>query len=112
MSVSDEFLEYLHDLFSIWGFVTARKMFGGAGLYKDGTIFALVADDILYLKVDETNRNKYLQAGSSPFQPFADKTAMMSYYEIPPEIQEDREELVAWAEQALVISKKLKTHAH
>ena len=45
MSVSDEFLAFVLDLLDAWGGVTARKMFGGAGLYRDGVMFALVADD-------------------------------------------------------------------
>jgi DNA transformation protein len=32
-----------------FGFVTARRMFGGAGIYRDGMMFALIADDVLYL---------------------------------------------------------------
>jgi DNA transformation protein len=27
----------------------ARRMFGGFGLYCDGVMFALIADDVLYL---------------------------------------------------------------
>ena len=42
MSVSDEFLEFLLDQLSGWGGVTARKMFGGAGLYRDGKMFGLI----------------------------------------------------------------------
>ena len=40
MPLSDEFLAYVLDQFSLWGDVTARKMFGGAGLYRDGKMFA------------------------------------------------------------------------
>ena len=56
MALSDEFLEYILDLFSDWGGVTIRKMFGGAGLYRDGKMFGLIADDVAYLKADTSNR--------------------------------------------------------
>ena len=51
MAVSNDFLEYVLDQFSAWGEVTVRKMFGGAGLYRDGKMFGLVADNVAYLKV-------------------------------------------------------------
>ena len=64
MSVSDEFLLYVLDQFSDWGNVSARRMFGGAGLYRDGKMFGLIADDVAYLKVDDSNREEFVQAGS------------------------------------------------
>lgn len=105
MPVSDDFLEYVLDQFSEWGGVTARRMFGGAGLYRDRKMFALVADDVAYLKVDDSNREEFERAGSSAFKPYADKPVEMSYYEIPPEVLEDTEELVRWAKRSLAIQR-------
>jgi len=106
MAVSDGFLEYVIDQFSAWGEVAVRKMFGGAGLYRDGRMFGLVADDVVYLKVDDTTRDKYLAAGSAPFKPFKDKPTSLSYFQLPPEIFEDAEALMEWAEESLDIQKK------
>ena len=50
MAVSDDFIAYILDQFSAWGDVTSRKMFGGAGLYREGKVFGLIADNVLYLK--------------------------------------------------------------
>jgi DNA transformation protein len=108
MSVSDEFIEYVLDQFSQWGNVTARKMFGGAGLYRDGKMFGLIADDVAYLKVDDSNRKDFVEAGSSPFKPYPDKATTMSYFEVPPDVLDDPEELVKWAEQSLAIQKRKK----
>ena len=106
MAVSNDFLEYMLDQLSAWGGVTVRRMFGGAGLYRDGKMFALIADDVGYLKVDETNKEKFLKAESSPFKPYANKPTTMSYFEIPPSVMEDPETLIAWAEESLLIQKK------
>ena len=106
MPVSDAFLTYLLDQFNRWGCVTARKMFGGAGLYRNGKMFGLVADDVAYLKVDDSNRDGFVQAGSRPFKPYPDKPAVMPYYEIPPDILEQSEELIKWAERSLAIPGK------
>jgi len=53
MSVSDEYLTYMIGPLECIGPVQSRCMFGGAGLYFDGLFFALIADDILYFKVDD-----------------------------------------------------------
>ena len=91
-----------------WGGVTARKMFGGAGLYRDGKMFGLITGDVAYLKVDDTNRQEFVEAGSEPFKPYAEEGPSMSYYEIPPEVLEDRVELVTWAQRSLEIQKRRK----
>ena len=108
MSVSDEFIEYILDQLSLWQHVTARTMFGGAGLYRDGKMFGLISDDAAYLKVDESNRKEFIEAGSSPFKPYPDKSMTMSYFEVPPDILDDTEELVKWAENSLAIQQRKK----
>jgi len=109
MGVSDEFVEYVIDQFRVWCEVQVRKMFGGAGLYRDGVMFGLIADDVAYLKVDDSNREEYVQAGSSPFQPFPDKKmTMTSYYEIPPGVLENPDELGRWAQRSLAVAGKKK----
>jgi DNA transformation protein len=108
MSLSEEFLAYVLDQLSAWGNVTARKMFGGAGLYRDGKMFGLVADEVAYLKVDDSNRDEFERAGSSPFKPYPDKPVSMSYFEIPPDVLEEPKELVTWAKRSLEIQKKKK----
>ncbi|TFH16828.1 MAG: TfoX family protein [Lentisphaerales bacterium] len=106
MSTSDGFLEYMLDQLSQWENVSARKMFGGAGLYRDGKMFGLVADDVAYLKVDDSNRQAFVDAGSSPFKPYADKSTAMSYYEIPPDILDQQEKLIEWAKRSLAIQNR------
>jgi len=106
MAVSDDFTDYVLDQLSSWGNVTARKMFGGAGLYRDGKMFGLIADDVAYLKVDDSNKEDFAKAGSTPFKPYPDKSGVMSYYEIPPHVLEQSEELVEWAQRSLDIQMK------
>ena len=110
MAVSDEFLDYVLDQFSGWDEVSARKMFGGAGLYCDGVMFGLIADDVAYLKVDESNQVDFEKAGASAFNPSPEKekTYVMSYYKTPADILEDRQLLSQWAERALTVARKKK----
>jgi DNA transformation protein len=108
MPISDEFVDYVIDQLSAWGEVSSRKMFGGAGLYRDGTMFGLIADDVAYLKVDDSNREDFVRAGASPFKPYPDKvkTAVMSYYEIPADVLENSTVLAEWTQRSLDIARK------
>jgi DNA transformation protein len=110
MSISDEFVDYVIDQLSDWGEVSARKMFGGAGLYHERVIFGLIADDVAYLKVDDSNRKDFVQAGASPFNPFPNKvkTIIMPYYEIPADVLENPTVLAEWAQRSFDIARKKK----
>jgi DNA transformation protein and related proteins len=99
--VSDEYLRYLVDQLREAGPVSARKMFGGAGIYYRGRMFGLVSDDTLFLKADESNRADYEAAGMKKFQPWDDKPMTMPYYEVPAEVLEDSSELALWARKSI-----------
>lgn len=110
MSVSDEFVEYVTEQLSRWGAVSVRRMFGGAGLYHEGTMFAVLAEDVAYLKVDDSNRGDFLHAGSAPFEPYPDKikTMIRTYYEIPADVLENPDELARWAQRSWIIARRKK----
>ena len=106
MSVSDDFLQFVLDQLDAWGGVSHRRMFGGAGLYRDGKMFGLVADDVAYLKVDDSNRTDFEARDCGPFKPYPDQDTVMSYYEVPSEILEDPETFETWAAKSLAIQKR------
>ncbi|MCO1602525.1 TfoX/Sxy family protein [Desulfosporosinus nitroreducens] len=105
MAISESYQEYVVDQLRVLGRVTVKKMFGGAGVYYDSLIFGLLADDVLYFKVDDSNRSDYERAGMEPFQPFAEKPMVMPYYEVPVDILENIELLAEWAKKALIASR-------
>jgi DNA transformation protein len=100
MAVSEDYLQFVLDQLAGLGGVSARRMFGGAGLYLRGGMFGLVADDRAYLRVDDSNRASFEEAGSGPFHPYGAQ-ATMPYYEVPVEVLEDPGDFCAWAEKAL-----------
>lgn len=63
MAASSEYLQYVLEQLSGLGGVTARRMFGGAGLYQDQHFFGIITSDTLYFKVDDTNREDYEARG-------------------------------------------------
>ena len=103
------FVEYVvEDLLNGMDGVSARAMFGGHGIYREGVIFGIVVEDTLYFKVDETNRKDYEAAQSRPFtyQAKGRKKVSISYWEVPAEILDDREALAEWAEHSRQINCK------
>ncbi len=106
MTVSKDFIYYVLDKLSNWGEVHYKKMFGGAALYQGDIAFAMIANDMVYLKVDDSNRDKYLKVGSFPLKPFKSNATVLSFYNVPDEVFEDRDEFVEWAEESYEIQKK------
>jgi DNA transformation protein len=106
MPVSDEYLTYVIDQLDCLGPVQSRRMFGGAGLYYEGLFFAVVADDVLYFKVDDSNRSDYEAEGMEAFRPFPDKRTVMGYYQVPIDVLESKETLKDWALKALRVAER------
>jgi len=88
--------------------VRARSMFGGVGIYASDRFFALIADDTLYLKVDESNRPDFEARGMGPFRPYAGHGEVMQYYEVPGDLLDDPEALRPWAEKAIAVAGRKK----
>lgn len=108
MPVSREFRDFVLEQFTILKNVRARAMFGGVGIYADDLFFALIADDVLYLKVDDQNRRDFEAAGKKPFKPFPDRPSAMAYYELPEDVLEDPERLLAWSRNAIEAARRSK----
>lgn len=104
-----EFVEYIigDQLAGISG-MSAKKMFSGFGIYRDGVVVGIVIDDELYLKADATNEAKYKAMGSVPFSydRKGGKRVAMSYWKVPSEVLEDRERLAELVDEAYEINLK------
>ncbi|MBU0679205.1 MAG: TfoX/Sxy family protein [Verrucomicrobia bacterium] len=108
MALSDEYLDFVVEQLSCLGDVTARKMFGGAGIYFEGLFFALVADDVLYFKVDEANQGDYEALGMKAFKPYGENSYAMQYYEVPTDIFENVDSLREWAMSSIAAARRKK----
>lgn len=76
-------------------------MFGGQGIYRDGIMFALVADGELYFKADDQSADRFQSVGSEPFTyKGKGKPITMSYWRLPDTALDDPEELRDWADLA------------
>jgi len=106
MSVSDSYLAFaLEQLANVPGIVT-KRMFGGIGIYSDGTFFAVIDNDTLFFKVDELLAKRYRDKGMPPFAPIPGAKPMMGYYQVPPDVLEDERTLGKWAKDSIGIAGK------
>ena len=104
--------EFIRELFAPFGPVTIRRMFGGAGIYSDGQMFALLFDGAIFLKVDDTSVPDFEREGSQPFVYIRAKSAhrvgraSLSYWRLPERLYDDPDELAVWAHRALAIAQR------
>jgi len=108
MSVSDEYIAYVCDLLADFEPLRIKRMFGGAGVYSGDLFFAILVDDALYLKVDDSTRNDFESRGLRPFayRMKNGRTAIMNYYPVPPEVVDDPEAVSAWTSKALDVARR------
>ena len=106
MAVRDETLDYARDLFGGLGPISARRMFGGAGLYAGGAMFAILADDQLYMKTDSVLAADYEAAGSEAFVYDTKNGARRigSLWRLPDSALDDPDEALDWAKKSLAVA--------
>jgi len=108
VSVSPGFVAQLEELLEAAGPYQVRRMFGGAGLFHDGLMFALLADDVLYLKADAQSQGAFEAEGLAPFtyETSGGKRSVMSYWRAPERLLDDPEEMVSWARDAQAAARR------
>jgi DNA transformation protein and related proteins len=106
LKVTDAFRAFVLDQLAELDEVVPRAMFGGVGLYCRGVFFGIIANDVLYLKVDDSNRRDYERAGMPPFKPYPDRSGTMEYFAVPVEVLENAADLAEWARKAVAVAKR------
>ncbi len=104
MSVSDDFLSYVLEQLSALRGLRPKRMFGAVGIYCEENFFAVIDDDILYLKTDDSTRGEYEARGMRRFMPSPDKQGSMAYHEVPADVLEDRDQLALWARKSVAVA--------
>jgi DNA transformation protein len=107
MAVSESYRTFVLEQLGRVAPVTAKSMFGGVGIYAEGLFFALIAEDRLYFKVDDTTRPDFERRGMEPFRPFEEENAM-GYYEVPADVVEDAAQLGPWMKKAIDVAARAK----
>lgn len=110
MPKQTDFARWVADGLAPLGPIRIRSMFGGFGVYAGENFFAIIVDDVLYLKADETSRERFLDSGSSPFRYSRKDNAVttLSYYTAPEAALDDPDELLAWARLGIDAARRAK----
>jgi DNA transformation protein len=108
MSTSQDYLDYLTEHLTPLGPVSARRMFGGAGLFIDGLMFALVIDEVLYFKTDDETRAAFDAEGLKPFTytRSGEVATLTNYRRAPERLLDETDELVSWSRQAVAVARR------
>jgi len=104
MAVGDSFRDYVAEQLGRVRAVALRPMFGGIGIYAGSAFFAVIDDDVLYFKVDDSNRSDYEEVGMEPFRPFGPGTTPMQYYAVPGDVLDDADALGLWMDGAIAVA--------
>lgn len=107
MAIAPGLLEQIAAQLAALPELTIRRMFGGAGLYSAGLFFGIVADDRVYFRIGDDNRDDFKRAGSVAFQPVPDK-ASMNYFSVPTAVLARSERFVEWAHKAVAATRAAK----
>jgi len=95
------FPDYVLEQLAAFGGVSARSMFGGTGLFKNGVMFGLISDGELYFKADDANRPDFEAKKSHAFAYEArGRKIALSYWFVPEDVIDDAEVLAQWAAKA------------
>jgi len=109
VTVSAGFRSYvLEQLGRVLSNVRSRSMFGGVGIYSGGLFFALIDDDTLYFKVDDSTRPGFVSRNMDPFRPYGPDGEVMQYYCVPAEVLEDAEALDDWVQRSIAVAQRAK----
>lgn len=98
----------IRELFSEFGTVHIRRMFGGAGLYAGEVMFGLISDGQIFLKADAETQEAFGRENCAPFQydTKTGKRTITSYWRLPDRLYDDTTELAQWAKLALAVAQR------
>ncbi|NQV54726.1 MAG: TfoX/Sxy family protein [Rhodospirillales bacterium] len=100
MADHSEFVNHILELLEPLGAVQPKRMFGGYGLFLDGTMFALInKGEEMFLKADDENSHAFIEQGSEKF-------GKMPYYAVPTEALDAWDDMAPWAMRAVAASRR------
>jgi DNA transformation protein len=112
MAVSRGFQAFILDLLGPLD-PLPRRMFSGVGLFHGGVMFALLVRDTMYLRVDDTTRERFERAGSRPFsyQRGEREVSLSAYYVVPEDLLDRQDELLQWTCDAIATARRAASSA-
>ena len=109
MVASADFVEFIEEQLAPLGLISTRRMFGKTGVFLGGVMFGMVADNVLYVRVDDLNRATFKEAEAYPPLSYAKQgeTIDLAFWRVPERLMDEPDELVAWARAALASARRV-----
>jgi DNA transformation protein len=101
MALNEEFLNFVLDQLKGLGDFETKRMFGGVALLHQGSAFAKIKHDKVWLKADDRNRGEFAEFGMKQYTYGKDNSRKLNFYETPIEVIEDRDKLKAWVKRSI-----------
>jgi DNA transformation protein and related proteins len=111
MVASVEFAEFLKEQLAPLGRASVRRMFGKTGVFCDGVMLGMVTENVLYLRVDDLNRELFQEAASSPSLNYRKGGQLidLSFWRMPDRLLDEPSEFLVWARAALAAARRVAT---
>ena len=106
MALNDEFKNFVLDQLQGIGEFETKRMFGGLELLQQGSAFAKIKHDKVWLKVDESNLEDFKEQGMKQYTYGKDNSRKLNFYETPIDVIEDRDKLQEWVKKSIEIALK------
>lgn len=106
MPLNEDFKNFILDQLTGIGEFETKSMFGGVALLYQGSAFAKIKHDKFWLKVDESNRNDFVNLGMQQYTYGKDNSRKLNFYEAPSELIEDKDQLVEWTKKSIMVALK------
>jgi DNA transformation protein and related proteins len=109
MAASESFAEFLREQLGPLGRISMRGMFSKTGVFCEGVMLGMVADDALYFRVDDENRAAFKEAECFPPLNYEKqgRTIDLSFWRVPERLLDEPDELVTWARAALAAAHRV-----
>lgn len=96
MTASNNFLLHAVESMSHVAPISYRRIFNGYGIYHHGVQFAIVINDRLYFRADESSRGLYLAKRMTAFLPSAVGVGESNFFQLPDDVLTHPAELIFW----------------
>ena len=103
------FREFVEELFAPLAGTTIRRMFGGHGVFRDGLMFAILSDDVLYLRVDAVTQPRFEAERSEPFvYEGKGRSVRLPYWRVPDWLFDETDAFLEWAQAGFAAARRAK----
>ena len=109
MVASPEYAEFLREQLAPLGRVTMRRMFGKTGVFCQGVMLGMVAENTLYFRVDDENRQMLAEARAFPPLNYAKRGELidLAFWRAPERLFDEPDQFLTWARAALAAARRV-----